>query len=90
MANHDDRAQLIQLAEVLKRRDWPARIRQRGDRFTLTVTNPADEELNESVVCSASDNGLAYSVPGGQELGPTADVEKVADRLQNMLRSVRA
>lgn len=75
------------LADELIRRDWVAKIRQRGKRPVLEVSNPETDgtrPLTEIVTC----DGQEYALPGGQTIGLVSDVEATADQIQHVLRSM--
>jgi hypothetical protein len=89
MGEREERIHLQELAEELTGRAWVANVHRRARGPVLEVTNPDERTLNESIVCSDSDdNGLTYGILGGQTLGPVIDVGAAADRIQHVLRSV--
>ncbi|GLY86011.1 hypothetical protein [Actinoallomurus iriomotensis] len=75
------------LADELIRRAWVAKIRQRGKRPVLEVSNPKTDGtrlLTEIVTC----DGETYTLPGGQAIGQVSDVVATADQVQRVLRNV--
>jgi hypothetical protein len=75
------------LADELIRRAWIAKIRQRGKRPVLEVSNP-DADGTGPLTEVVTFDGQTYTLPGGQAIGQVSDVEATADQIQHVLRSV--
>jgi hypothetical protein len=89
MEERDERFYLQELAEELTGREWVADVRQHSSGPVLEVTNPRVREMSESIVCqNTGESGPTYSYDGGQVIGSVTDVERAADQIQHVLRSV--
>jgi hypothetical protein len=76
----DAKTNLEHLRAELDRRGWTARLHR--DRVALQVCNPAEQALNETVVCADQ----MFRWASGQDIGPTNQTALVADRIMHVLR----
>jgi len=82
-------AYLGSLAAELRRRGLDAQVVARSARPYVKAANQRTPELNERVLCYRTDDqSLAFWWPWRQSIGPVDDLEAVADKVAEVLRSV--
>jgi hypothetical protein len=84
-------AHLGTLATELRSRGLDARVITKGPQPYVKAANPNTPELNERVLCRrADDDSLCFWWPWQQPIGSVDDLETVADKITEVLRSVES
>jgi hypothetical protein len=88
-ATEEQLAHLDRLAGALQPQPYTAEVIRSVSRPYLKVANAGTPELNEQVYCGqAEDGSWVFQWPWGQPIGSVDDLETVADKIIEVLRSV--
>jgi hypothetical protein len=88
---HEIAAHLGSLATELRRRGLDAHVVARSAKPHVKAANPDTPELNERVLCRrADDDSLCFWWPWQQPIGSVDDLQTVADKITEVLRSVES